>query len=497
MRAKDGLDRLRVIAGDLAHDHLVPIKAPPHPLSRHIVSLSLVTSDIVAIILSFATGGLLANAVGMVLDPSKPRPELGIEMTDRLVTYLFVAGLVVLWMGMKGHYHRRLPFWTETGQALRALVAGFIIDGFVQFAMREDFSRLWVGSAWLAAALLLPCMRQLTRWVLRKSGLWRLPIIMVGEGPLARAAHETIQANHGTGYEIVGQLPESALTHVGEALYWRGLCEMRGASGGVMLALEAAVLDRHQEVLADLARQGVPFILVPPYQTMPVINLQPHYFMGQDTLFLVHQDGLADVLALSLKRAFDIMVSGCVLLLFSPLMLLIAALVRLDGGPALYGGLRVGRDGRLFRCLKFRSMELNAEAKLQRFLAENDDIRREWETTWKLREDPRITRVGDFIRKTSLDELPQLINVFRGEMSLVGPRPILPDQAASYGGDIAHYQRVRPGITGLWQISGRNSLTARQRVALDSWYARNWSLWHDLVILLRTLPALLKKGSTC
>ncbi len=203
------------------------------------------------------------------------------------------------------------------------------------------------------------------------------------------------------------------------------------------------------------------------------------------------------VLAGALMRAFDIVAATSVLLLTAPLLVTIALLVWLmDGGPALYSQPRVGRDGRHFRCLKFRSMCVDADARLARLLASDENARREWQADYKLRADPRITRLGRFLRKTSLDEAPQLINVLRGEMSLVGPRPIVDAEIPRYGRRFVAYCAQRPGITGLWQVSGRNDVSYRRRVALDTAYSARKSIILDMRILLATVPAVvLRRGS--
>jgi lipopolysaccharide/colanic/teichoic acid biosynthesis glycosyltransferase len=165
----------------------------------------------------------------------------------------------------------------------------------------------------------------------------------------------------------------------------------------------------------------------------------------------------------------------------------IALLIRRDGGPAFFVQPRAGRNGDAFGCFKFRTMAVDAEARLEAILAADPKKRAEWDAYQKLDEDPRITPVGHFLRKTSLDELPQLINVIKGEMSLIGPRPMLLEQMKIYGASLDAYVRMRPGITGLWQVNGRNATTFEERARLDDWYARNWSLWRDVVILVRTV----------
>jgi lipopolysaccharide/colanic/teichoic acid biosynthesis glycosyltransferase len=199
----------------------------------------------------------------------------------------------------------------------------------------------------------------------------------------------------------------------------------------------------------------------------------------------------------ALKRAMDVVIAGAALLVVAPAFLVLLWLVRADGGPALFGHMRVGRGGRLFPCLKFRSMVVDSQARLDALLAADPEARAEWEATRKLRQDPRVTRIGAFLRKTSLDELPQLINVLRGEMSLVGPRPVqMAELDRFYGAAAAHYISVRPGITGLWQVSGRSSTSYATRVALDVAYVARPSLWQDIRILVRTPFAVLsRKGA--
>ena len=194
------------------------------------------------------------------------------------------------------------------------------------------------------------------------------------------------------------------------------------------------------------------------------------------------------------KRALDIIGAGVGLLLLAPFFLIVALMLRADGGPAFFAHQRVGRGGKLFGCLKFRSMVIDSQARLETLLANDPAARAEWEATRKLKNDPRITPIGRFLRSTSLDELPQLINVLRGEMSLVGPRPVQEAEIDRYyGASAAHYMAVRPGITGLWQVSGRSETSYESRVALDVAYVSRPSLLADISILLRTPVAVLSR----
>ena len=209
-------------------------------------------------------------------------------------------------------------------------------------------------------------------------------------------------------------------------------------------------------------------------------------FAGTFAVEIKHN--LLDPWAQRLKRALDLFGAVVGGLFISPLILLLTALIRLDSpGGSFYGHHRLGAGGEHFFCWKFRTMHEDADRLLDDHLEENPELRTEWEENHKLRDDPRVTRVGRILRRTSLDELPQLWNVLKGEMSLAGPRPIVDDEVGKYEEVYDLYKRIKPGMSGLWQVSGRSETDYAQRVATDSYYVRNWSVWLDIVILARTV----------
>jgi exopolysaccharide production protein ExoY len=199
----------------------------------------------------------------------------------------------------------------------------------------------------------------------------------------------------------------------------------------------------------------------------------------------------------SAKRILDVVVASIALIFVLPLLVVVGVLIRLqDGGQAVYSQKRYGRNGRTFKCYKLRSMVANADQRLIEILAQDPEARIEWEQTQKLTHDPRITPLGRFIRKTSIDELPQLFNILKGEMSIVGPRPIVENEITKYGEFYRDYCSVRPGLTGLWQVEGRSDTTYEQRVQLDVKYATTRNFTGDIMIMLRTVPAvLLSRGA--
>ena len=217
------------------------------------------------------------------------------------------------------------------------------------------------------------------------------------------------------------------------------------------------------------------------------------FIFSHEVMILRVSNNLAKRSSRFLKRTFDIVVASLLLLFLAPIFGLLCWMVKRDGGNAIYGHERVGQDGAKFKCLKFRSMVTNSQEVLQALLATSEEARAEWDRDFKLKNDPRITRIGGFLRKTSLDELPQLWNVIRGEMSLVGPRPVIEAELERYAGDVDYYLMAKPGMTGLWQVSGRNDIDYDTRVYFESWYVKNWALWTDIAILFKTAGVVLRR----
>jgi Undecaprenyl-phosphate galactose phosphotransferase WbaP len=211
-----------------------------------------------------------------------------------------------------------------------------------------------------------------------------------------------------------------------------------------------------------------------------------HFFSHEVALLRVHNNLRRWPARLS-KRIFDTLVALFLIALLSPLLLLLSLLLMGDGGKVIFSQKRVGKNGRSFKCFKFRTMALDAEDQLKLLLAQSPELKLQWDRDQKLKDDPRVSTLGGFLRRTSLDELPQLFNVLQGQMSLVGPRPIIEAELQRYGSEASYYLMVRPGMTGLWQVNGRSNLDYESRVYLDTWYVKNWSLWYDLVILIKTI----------
>ena len=251
-----------------------------------------------------------------------------------------------------------------------------------------------------------------------------------------------------------------------------------------------------KEALQDLIQSIQPHVkniaFVPDLIGTPMAGIETQTLFSEEILMLTMKNNLASRRNRFIKRTFDLVCTICGSILISPILVGLVLLVAINNkGHVIFAHQRVGRHGKLFPCYKFQTMIPNAQEALTKYLAENPEARKEWEANFKLEHDPRVTKFGAFLRKTSLDELPQLWNVIRGDMSLVGPRPIVTKEIERYGEYFREYSMVLPGITGMWQASGRSDTTYEERVAMDTWYVRNWSVWIDLMYLVKTFKAVI------
>jgi undecaprenyl-phosphate galactose phosphotransferase len=250
-----------------------------------------------------------------------------------------------------------------------------------------------------------------------------------------------------------------------------------------------------QKLIRQLSVRYPDLNVIPSLHGLPLLGMEMIHFFSHEVLMLRVRNNLGRRAPRLVKRCVDIVAASALLVLLFPLLAFIAWRIwREDGGPFIYSQQRVGCNGEPFRFYKFRSMVKEADVMLESWKRERPELHAEYvQNNFKLKDDPRLLRIGRWIRSTSMDELPQLWNVLKGEMSLVGPRPLLERELEYYGDTLPLYTLARPGITGLWQISGRSETTFLDRANLDAWYVKNWSLWYDIVILLKTVRVVLAK----
>jgi Undecaprenyl-phosphate galactose phosphotransferase WbaP len=424
---------------------------------------------------------------------------------SHLVAFLSSSTLVLIWFWIDGHYSKRQPFWEELGRVLTILVTGLLTE--IALLLLLSHTQLpWtlVSMTWLGAFVLVPLGRFGAKKLLIRAGVWLRKTIVVGLGKNAQAAYAALRDEPLMGYEVrwFGRTPNDLAPSADSAISVDGarfpvidllpdpIVAVR-ALGNPQIVVALEGLAGQEELVLELSSKSRNVLVVPSIRGLPLQGAEISHFFSRELLMLRLKNNLAHQGARFVKRAFDIMGSACLLILLAPVFLLISYLIQRDGGRVIYRHTRVGTEGQEFGCLKFRTMLIDADRVLQELLEQKPSVLAEWKKDFKLKNDPRITRIGAFLRRSSLDELPQLINVLKGEMSLVGPRPVVREELARYGDHVSYYLQVRPGLTGLWQASGRNDLDYARRVSLDVWYVKNWSLWTDIVVLLKTCRAVL------
>ena len=360
-------------------------------------------------------------------------------------------------------------------------------------------------TAFPLAVFVGPCSRFAARRACARSRWWGENVIIVGNGQQGKLVYEFLEQMPQRGLKPLGMVDDNP----GE--YWISdeavPFEFLGNTSDLVEICRrkrchwviAAVSDKSEAAVSEILSQGS---LIPNLVVLSNNMMIPSLLVNSfDTAGLggIHiKDRLLFPYQRLAKRSFDLLASGLLILAFSPLVLVMAIMVRLKSkGPIFYAHERIGRGGRRFKAYKIRSMVPNAAAVLKDYLDSDPAAKAEWGRDQKLKNDPRvISGIGHFLRRTSLDEIPQLWNIFRGDMSLVGPRPIVDNEVEKYSRFFQLYLRVRPGLTGLWQVSGRNNTTYDARVQLDMYYVRNWSLWLDYFILLRTIRTVMfREGS--
>jgi undecaprenyl-phosphate galactose phosphotransferase len=423
------------------------------------------------------------------------------EFDDRVITHVSLGIICIGWFWIRlRHYSYRKPFWFEMKELLRTLVIFAIIElSVIAFSKWQSSRYLWVLT-WTFAMIMVPVGRALSRRLLNRLGCWKKTTVIIGTGKNASDACLALRSEESLGFDVkymFGANPGYA-DKTKDIIYLNDedwlLSHFDEKIVQFVIAVESDESDVREYWLKTLSKNGFRHVsVIPTTRGLPLYGTDMAFLFSHELMIFRVNNNLAKRTSRFVKRTFDIICSILIILVSSPLLAFLYYKVTRDGGPAIYGHMRVGRHGKLFPCYKFRSMVLNSQEVLQQLLDSDPEARAEWERDFKLKNDPRITPVGLFIRKTSLDELPQLFNVLRGQMSLVGPRPIISEELVRYDENVDYYLMAKPGMTGLWQVSGRNDVDYDTRVYFDSWYVKNWSLWNDIAILFKTVKVVLHR----
>jgi len=416
--------------------------------------------------------------------------SLGIKRLEPFSFYLpLLALILIFWLvvGAATRIFNDNTFWEDVRRIWENSFLVVITVLSFSFIVKKEqlLSRVILLLGFFFSLFLVPAFRLLVRKILIFSGIGVKKIAIIGNGETRKILEEELKRNWYKGYSLVEVIESTE--KIDKKIRTMDIDEVfivsanfdRRTLNSIVIRLEGLVnlkiipnISQLSLATGTIEALGTVMLLVPPHNLYKKTNVV-------------------------IKRIFDIILSMLLSIIFSPLFILIPLLIKLDSkGPVLYKQKRLGRGEKPFILFKFRTMYVDSERRLRKYLRQNPAAAREWEVYRKLKNDPRVTGVGKFLRKWSLDELPQLFNVLRGEMSLVGPRPYLPEERGRIGRYRKIIYRVKPGITGMWQIRGRSKLPFEVRLALDEFYVRNWSLWMDISILLQTVVVVISgKGA--
>jgi undecaprenyl-phosphate galactose phosphotransferase len=406
--------------------------------------------------------------------------------SDKIWFYVVFSTFFVFLFYLRGLYRKRIGFWDETKEIVRIGFISLVIFFFATaiFKLEYELSRFALFFGVGLAVFLVPASKLLLKKKLYKAGIWVEKVVIVGENKKASELFEKFAVDSYLGYTVIGFVTSVAKFCMSDTAQTR-------------IAKTVVVCDNMSgKELMNLQKLAKNVILAPNIEGVAVLNTEFTYSFDERTFFLAIKNNLKSETNIFLKRALDLLISLLILPFVLIVIIVVAIAIRIDStGKAIFVQKRLGMDEKEFFVYKFRSMYLDADRILEQHLAANEEARNEWNVYKKLKSaDPRVTRLGKLIRKLSLDELPQIFNVLKGEMSIVGPRPYLPSESDDMGDKKEYILEAKPGITGLWQVSGRNELTFEERLSMDVWYVLNWSVWLDVVILLKTVKVVLKKS---
>ncbi|MBF0320404.1 MAG: undecaprenyl-phosphate galactose phosphotransferase WbaP [Nitrospirae bacterium] len=414
----------------------------------------------------------------------------------------WLPAIFIFFIAYTNIYTGRIPFWDETKKLWHANTLSFMVLMVVVTLGKAHglFSRAVILSLWLVAFFVFPFFHLYGKKLLFYLGITKERVLVLGAGKTGKLISQWLDRERHIGYEVLGYLDDN-IERTGTYIDGRKVFgQVRHYTkfikdlqiNTIIIAMPSLGPDKISALAFEVQQKVKNTMIVPNLYGIALLNTELLHLFYEEIFLLKVRNNLKSLYNRIIKKAFDLAVSIILLPFLLALMAVIGIIIKLSSpGPIIYKQERIGLGGRPFKCYKFRTMVQDSERILNELLQSNRDIKDEWERYWKLSKDPRVTKIGMFLRKTSLDELPQILNVLKGEMSLVGPRPYLLREMYAIENDIEDITKVPPGITGLWQVSGRSSTTYEHRIRLDIWYMMNWSLWLDMFILLRTVKVVL------
>ena len=396
-----------------------------------------------------------------------------LQINLNLKDFLFVIIIIFILLSYEKIYTLQYDFWQETYKILKSLILAYIIVMALLTLLKtsQDYSKVFISTYFFISLLVVPIVKRIEKNILYSFEYFKKNVLLVGETTQIELLKKELQENWYLGM----QLDNKAYDVV--------IISSKGMSLDTIDKTIAKYLDKKSTVYV------IPYVTSIDFANSVIMdysNIRLNTIQIENRLLLKRN--------IYIKYIFDYILALALLPLFLFLHLLITAAISLESkGKILFKQYRLGKDNKHFLCYKYRTMYEESDEMLQKYLKKHPQEIAYYEAYHKYKNDPRITKIGKFLRASSLDELPQIINILKGEMSFVGPRPYMVNEAEKLGENRHFILKVKPGITGLWQVSGRNNLTFKQRNELEVWYIKNWSLWDDLVILVKTLKVVLGK----
>jgi len=412
--------------------------------------------------------------------------------------FLFIFIYIVIFV-FEGIYTKRIPFWREYERIIKGATLAILIDFSIVSLGKfsPDVSRTVLLLGYILTVMFLPLIKLLTKPLVLR--LLRLDkrVYIVASLEMLPNIRRAIQNEQYLSFDIVGEyifhegktdIDEESIKDISNGIsFYRATTLVVGLNGPLRINIT--------HFIKSLKEHNIDILIIPDLYGIPLLGVEMDYFFNEQLMIIKIKNRLKNPFYRAMKRLFDLIVGSMLLILSLPVMLVLAVLIRFDSkGPIIYRHRRIGYKGREFDCLKFRTMVDGADKKLDEILNDNPKLREEWDKYKKLPDDPRVTKFGRVLRQMSLDELPQLINVIKGDMSLVGPRPVLYEELKLFEEGSDYYLEVKPGITGLWQISGRSDIDFKKRAELEIWYVKNYSLWLDITVIIRTFKVVITKA---
>jgi len=429
--------------------------------------------------------------------------------------YLFSYVICTVIFCTFGHYKNRIPYWQQIKNIAAIIFYISLITIACIYIFKIELPPITLCIYWVSTIVFLAFARSVSLQLLRFFKGWELDITLLGDNQMIIDCMYAFGNDGQTGFCVstimlrdrnknpicFDCIPDNhpKINHIDATGddYLQHI--INKPHGFYIIDLEGFRGENRDQLIKTLDDNQIDYAIAPPTKYLNLYRMRPLYFFGNDVMLLRGHYQHIGALSLTMKRVFDIIISGFLLPFVGLFALAVYLLKKSEQAEKsfLYSGLRVGKNGEEFKCWKFSTMKPNADDVLQDILASSSAFKKQWELYQKIENDPRIdSKISKILRQTSLDEIPQIWNVFVGDMSLVGPRPIIPEQRDEYGETLPVYESFRPGLTGVWQVSGRNETTFQQRVYWDNWYVKNWSLLNDFIILFKTISVVLgRKGS--